>query len=68
MSDEVQRSLGRIESKLDDILESHEKHDIRITSLEVDRNRVKGALWCVGIGSGGLGAFLAKILPFCGGH
>ncbi len=66
MIDDVQRSLGRIEGKLDNLLDSQKDHDNRIISLENDRNRVKGALWGVGIGSGGLGAFLAKFLPFSG--
>lgn len=66
MSDDIQRSLGRIEGKLDNILDSQKEHETRITSLENDRNRVKGALWGVGIGSGGLGALLAKLLPFSG--
>lgn len=58
--------LGQIDGKLDMVLDHVRDHNERITSLESDRNRVKGALWGVGIGSGGLGAFLAKILPF--GH
>lgn len=68
MIDDVQRSLGRIEGKLDNLLDSQKNHDNRIISLENDRNRVKGALWGVGLTSGGLGAFIAKIFPFGAGH
>ena len=60
--------LGQIDGKVDMILDHVRDHNARITSLEQDRNRVKGALWGVGIGSGGLGALLAKILPFGVGH
>jgi len=59
--------MGRVESKIDILLELNTSHENRIASLEGDRNRVKGALIGVGLGSGGIGAFLAKILPF-GGH
>lgn len=62
MSDDVQRSLGRIESKIDNLLDNQRSHDERITSLEGDRNRAKGALWGIGIGSASLGAFLTKLL------
>lgn len=68
MSEELQRAMGRVEAKIDTLLELNESHENRISSLEGDRNRVKGAILGVGIGSGGLGAFLAKILPFGGGH
>lgn len=68
MSDELQRWMGRVETKIDTLLETHKEYDTRITSLETDRTRVKGALLGVGIGSGGLGALLAKIIPFGGGH
>jgi hypothetical protein len=67
MSDDLQRSLGRVEAKIDTLLELNKSHEERITSLETDRNRVKGAILGVGIGSGGIGALLAKYLPW-GGH
>lgn len=67
MSEEIQRSLGRIESKLDFIVDGHKDHSERITSLENDRNRVKGVIFGASLFSGGVGAFIAKIFPF-GGH
>jgi hypothetical protein len=67
MSDDLQRAVGRVESKIDILLEINKSHEERITSLESDRNRVKGAILGVGIGSGGIGALLAKYLPW-GGH
>ena len=62
MSDELQRWMGRVETKIDTLLDTHKEHEARIQSLETDRNRVKGALWVVG-GSGlSIGAFLAKLM------
>ena len=58
--------LGQIDGKLDMVLDHVKDHNSRIVSLENDRNRVKGALWGVGLTSGGLGAFLAKFFPFSG--
>jgi hypothetical protein len=66
MSDDLQRSLGRVEAKIDTLLELNKSHEERITSLESDRNRVKGAILGVGIGSGGIGALLAKYFPWSG--
>ena len=68
MSDELQRWMGRVETKIDTLLEESKTHETRISSLESDRNRVKGALLGVGLGSGGLGALLVKFIPFGGGH
>lgn len=58
--------LGKIDGKVDMILEHVRDHNTRITSLEGDRNRVKGALWGVGIGSASLGGLIAKLFPW--GH
>ena len=54
--------LGQIDGKVDMILDHVRDHNARITSLETDRNRVKGALWGVFIGSTSLGAFIAKLI------
>ncbi|UOF77788.1 hemolysin xhlA [Caudoviricetes sp.] len=62
MSDELQRWMGRVETKIDTLLDTHKEHEARIQSLEDDRNRAKGALIGVGMFSGGLGAFLAKVM------
>lgn len=62
MSDDVQRALGRIESKLDYIVDGHKDHSERISSLEADRNRAKGVIFGISILSGGAGAWLMKIL------
>lgn len=56
--------LGRIDERTEIILSHVSDHNARITSLENDRDRVKGMLLGVSIGSGGVGALLAKILPF----
>lgn len=56
--------LGQIDGKVDMILDHVKDHNARITSLENDRNRVKGALWGVGIGSASLGAFISKLINF----
>lgn len=66
MSEDLQRWMGRVETKIDTLLETHREHESRIVSLENDRNRVKGAIIGVGIGSGSVGAFLAKFIPFMG--
>lgn len=62
MSDEVQRSLGRIESKLDSVVDGYKEHGERLASLENDRSRAKGILWGIGLGSASLSAFITKIL------
>lgn len=67
MSDERSNLLlGQIDGKVDMILDHVKSHNERITLLENDRDRFKGALWGVGLGSTGLGALLAKIIPFSG--
>lgn len=67
MTDDLQRWMGRIETKIDTLLETNKEHETRITSLEADRNRVKGAILGVSLGSGAIGAFLTKYLGI-GGH
>jgi len=44
MTDEVQRSLGRIEGKLDAVLNSQEDHAKRLTAVERWSNQIAGAL------------------------
>lgn len=45
MSDEMQRSMGRVEAKLDLLLERSGSHDKRIGSLE------KKVWWSSGVGA-----------------
>ena len=68
MPDELQRWMGRVETKIDTLLDTHKEHEGRIASLESDRNRAKGALWGIGIGSASLGGLIAKLFPFGAGH
>jgi len=44
MTDEVQRSLGRIEGKLDSMLDAQSDHATRLASVERYTNRIAGAL------------------------
>ena len=66
MNDDLQRWMGRIETKIDTLLETNKEHETRITSLEADRNRVKGAILGVSLFSGGVGAYLSKIFSGLG--
>lgn len=61
MSDE-KLLLGQIDGKVDIILEHVKDHNMRITSLETDRNHAKGALFGIATVSGGVGAYLTKLL------
>lgn len=49
MSDEVQRSLGRIEGKLDGLLEKIDTHETRISALEAWKAWTFGAAAAAGV-------------------
>ena len=58
--DDIQDSLpfllGRMESKLDQVLETHKDHGKRITGLEKDKHKVLGAMAVI---SAGISAFFS---------
>ena len=51
---------------MDEFKRSADSHDTRIASLESDRTKAKGVILGISLGSGTIGALLAKIFPFTG--
>lgn len=73
MSNDLHQMIGRIDERtelmmksMDEFKRSAENHDSRISSLESDRTKAKGVILGISLGSGTLGALIAKILPFTG--
>jgi hypothetical protein len=62
MSADLERWMGRIETKIDGLVESVKTHEARVSSLETDRDKAKGALWGVGAVAGVIGAFVHKVI------
>lgn len=69
MDSELHQMVGRIDERtelmmksMDDFRRSVDGHNQRLTSLEHDRAKVKGGVYVVGVISGGVGAFLSKIM------
>lgn len=58
MSDEIQRSLGRIEGKLDMMLETQEAHGERLNNLDALKNKFYGIVSAVAVVAGAAGAFV----------
>lgn len=44
MSEEISRALGRIEGKMDLIIESHKRHDDDINDLKAHKNKQTGVI------------------------
>lgn len=57
MSEEIQRSLGRIEGKLDNIIDRQEKHEKRLDGLDEIKNKGYGILTAVAIAAGAIGSY-----------
>jgi len=73
MSNDLHQMIGRIDERtelmmksMDEFKRSADSHDTRIASLESDRTKAKGVILGISLGSGTIGALLAKILPFTG--
>jgi len=73
MSNDLHEMIGRIDERtelmmksMDEFKRSADSHDTRIASLESDRTKAKGVILGISLGSGTIGALLAKILPFTG--
>lgn len=47
-TDDLMRALGRIEGKLDTVLETHTDHSLRLRSLETWRNFERGIFATIG--------------------
>lgn len=62
VSDEIQRSLGRIEGKLDSIIDIQKEHASRLDDLDALKNKGYGILSTVGLVAGTIGAFANKAL------
>lgn len=62
MADDFQKWVGGVDVKLDTIIDGIKSHESRLSSLETDRDRAKGALWGVGAIAGVIGAFVHKII------
>lgn len=73
MSTDLHQMIGRIDERtelmmksMDEFKRSANSHDTRISSLESDRTKAKGVILGISLGSGTIGALLAKVLPFTG--
>lgn len=69
MSDEIQRSLGRIEGKLDMAIEKittleekHESQGMRVSSLEGTRSYAFGVVAAIAATFGIIGSYVGKAL------
>lgn len=60
MSEEIQRSMGRVEAKIDLLLSRSDTHDKRISAVE------KKVWWSSGVGA--VLAFIATKIMGSGGH
>jgi hypothetical protein len=67
MSDEIQRSLGRIEGKLDMAIEKittlegkHESQGMRVSSLEGTRSYAFGVIAAIATAFGVIGSYVGK--------
>ena len=56
MSDDIQRSLGRIEGKLDSVLERQKSHEDRLDTLDAIKNKGYGILTAITVAAGAVGA------------
>lgn len=62
MSDEIQRSLGRIEGKLDTILDVQKTHATRLDDLDALKNRGYGIIAAITVAGGFMGASISKAI------
>ena len=62
MSDEIQRSLGRIEGKLDSVLEVQKTHAEKLAEHEALKNKGFGIFAAVAIAAGTVSASLTKAI------
>lgn len=77
MSNDLHQMIGRIDERTELMMKSMEEfkgavhnHSVQIASIrneiDNDKAKAKGVLLGISLGSGTLGALLAKILPFTG--
>jgi hypothetical protein len=64
MSDlaKIERDIGRLEAKVDILLERDRRDDERLTKLESDATAQKAVVGVVGAIAGGISAFASKYL------
>lgn len=62
MADDVQRTLGRIEGKLDAVLQQQEDHKRRIDDLEGLKNKALGIAAIIGSMVGLIGTSIGKAI------
>lgn len=69
MSDEIQRSLGRIEGKIDSMLSTQKEHGDRLTDVESFKNKSIGYLMAASAIFAAMMHFIPKAFAtIVGGH